>query len=244
VNPALVYVPYYNPWVVYGAPIAAWGGYYWGPPSGVAFRAGIAIGFGVGIGIGLFAHYGWGYHAWSPNWHGGVVVYNHATYISRSTTVINRGHFGGFNRGVYEHAGAGVPGGYHPAVTAQTAVFAHSGGPGTYRPRARIRRPPRPTIRRRRQPTIRPPARRVRRRRQPIIRRPAQRVHLPRQRIVRRPTRLARRRRQPPIRRLSLPPRPRRVGGQSRRPTAHLKRSIAKNSRWRFAAPALESKVR
>jgi hypothetical protein len=33
VNPALVYVPYYNPWVVYGAPIAAWGGYYWGPPA-------------------------------------------------------------------------------------------------------------------------------------------------------------------------------------------------------------------
>jgi len=134
VNPAFVYVPYYNPWTVYGAPVAAWGGYYWGPPRGVVLGAGIAIGFGVAIGVGLFAHYGWGYHAWAPNWHGGVVVYNHTTYISRSTTVINGGHFGVYNRGVYEHAGAGVPGGYHPAVTGQSAVYAHPGAAGTYHP--------------------------------------------------------------------------------------------------------------
>jgi hypothetical protein len=136
VNPALVYVPYYNPWGVYGAPIPAWGGYYWGPPRGVVLGAGIAIGFGIGIGIGLFGHYGWGYHAWAPNWRGGVVVYNHNTYISRSTTVFNRGHFGGYNRGVFEHAGRGVPGGYHPGVTAQTAVYGHPGAARAYHPGA------------------------------------------------------------------------------------------------------------
>jgi hypothetical protein len=137
VNPALVYVPYYNPWTVWGSPISPWGGYYWGPPAGVVFGAGIAIGFGVGIGIGLFGHYGWGYHAWAPNWHGGVVVYNHNTYISRSTTVYNRGHFGGYNRGVFEHEGRGVPGGYHPAVTAHTAAYGHPGpGGGAYHPAA------------------------------------------------------------------------------------------------------------
>jgi hypothetical protein len=142
VNPALVYVPYYNPWVVYGGPIAPWGGYYWGPPLGVALGAGIAIGFGVGIGIGLFAHYGWGYHAWAPNWRGGVVVYNRTTYISRSVTVVNRGNFGGYNRGVYEHPGAGVPaGGFHPAVTAQTAVFAHPAGGADRPPAAMAARP-------------------------------------------------------------------------------------------------------
>jgi hypothetical protein len=129
VDPALVYVPYYNPWTVYGAPISPWGGYFWGPPSGIVFAPGIAIGFGVGIGIGLFGHFGWGYSAWSPNWHGGVVAFNHTTYISRSTTVINHGNFGAANRGVFEHAGKGVPGGYHPAVTAQSASF-HSGGAG------------------------------------------------------------------------------------------------------------------
>jgi hypothetical protein len=136
VNPALVYVPYYNPWAVYGAPIPAWGGYYWGPPAGVVLGGGIAIGFGVGIGVGIFAHFGWGYHAWAPNWRGGVVVYNHNTYISRSTTVINRGNFGAYNRGVFEHAGRGVPGGYHPAVTARTAAFAHAAPAGAYRPPA------------------------------------------------------------------------------------------------------------
>jgi hypothetical protein len=132
VNPALVYVPYYNPWTVWGSPISPWGGYYWGPPAGVVFGAGIAIGFGVGIGIGLFAHYGWGYHAWAPNWHGGVVLYNHNTYISRSTTVYNRGHFGGYNRGVFEHEGRGVPGGYHPA--AHSAAYGHPGPGGAYHP--------------------------------------------------------------------------------------------------------------
>jgi hypothetical protein len=136
VNPALVYVPYYNPWGVYGAAITPWGGYYWGPPSGVVLGAGIAVGFGVGVGIGLFGHYGWGYSAWAPNWRGGVVVYNHTTYVSRSTTVINQGRFGAYNRGVFERAGTGVPAGYRPAVTAQTAVFTHPGAAGTYRPTA------------------------------------------------------------------------------------------------------------
>ena len=127
VNPAFVYVPYYNPWTVWGTPIAPWGGYYWAAPRGVVFGAGLAIGFGVGIGIGLWGHYGWGYHAWGANWHGGGVYYNHSAYISRSTTVINRGHFGGYNRGVYEHGGRGVPGGYH-------AAYAHPGGGGGYHP--------------------------------------------------------------------------------------------------------------
>jgi len=94
VNPAFVYVPYYNPWGVYGMAISPWGGYYlMPPPRGLMMAAGIGIGFGVGISLGVYSHYGWGYHAWAPNWHGGVVVYNHTTYISRSTTVINRGNF-------------------------------------------------------------------------------------------------------------------------------------------------------
>ena len=135
VNPAFVYVPYYNPWAVYGGAITPWGGYYlMPPPRGLAMVAGIGIGFGVGISLGIFTHYGWGYHAWAPNWHGGVVVYNHTTYISRSTTVINRGNFGGYNRGVYEHEGQGVPHGFHPGVTAATAQFHPTPGGGYNRP--------------------------------------------------------------------------------------------------------------
>ena len=119
VNPAYVYVPYYNPWVVYGAPLPAYSGYYWAPPSHGLVYAGL-IGFAaVAIGVGVWAHYNWGWHAWSPNWRGGNVFYNRNAYISRSTTVYNRGNFGAFNRGVYEHGGAGVPHNFHPAVRAE-----------------------------------------------------------------------------------------------------------------------------
>jgi hypothetical protein len=97
-NPAVVYLPYYDPWVVYGAPIAPWGGYYYHRPAGVALGVGLAIGFGVGIGIGAFVHYGWGYHNWAPNWGSRTVIYNHNTYISNSVTVVNHGNYGGFDR--------------------------------------------------------------------------------------------------------------------------------------------------
>ena len=97
-NPNVVYLPYYDPWVVYGAPIAPWGGYYYHRPAGLAFGVGLAIGFGVGIGIGAFGHFGWGYHNWAPNWGSRTVVYNHNTYISNSVTVRNHGNYGAFDR--------------------------------------------------------------------------------------------------------------------------------------------------
>jgi hypothetical protein len=92
-NPAVVYVPVYNPSVVYGAPVAVYPGYYYAPPPGV-FWGGVAIGFGVGIGIGLFAHWGWGWGHWGIGWPNHAVFYNHNAYITHSATVINRG----FNR--------------------------------------------------------------------------------------------------------------------------------------------------
>jgi hypothetical protein len=143
-DPAVVFVPYYNPWTIYGGWVRPWGGFVVAaPPVGVAI--GLGIGFAaVGISLGLFAHYGWGFNSWSPNWHGGVVVYNHATYISNSVTVINHGNFGGFNRGVFERPGPGVPASFRPPVTAATANFGHGpGGPpnGFNRPAAAARPP-------------------------------------------------------------------------------------------------------
>jgi Protein of unknown function (DUF3300) len=131
-DPAYVYVPYYDPWSVYGGAIPMYRGWYSVPyPRGVVL--GIGIGFGAAIGIGLWGHYGWGYHAWSPNWRGGVVVYNHNTYISNSRSVVGYGNFGGHNRGVYEYAGRGVPAGFHPPVTSGSAVFNRPGA-GMNRP--------------------------------------------------------------------------------------------------------------
>ncbi len=98
-EPEVVYVPYYNPWVVYGAPIPAYGYYhYYGPPPGVVLGVGLAIGFGIGIGIGAFGHFGWGFHNWGPDWHNHTVIYNHNTYISNSVTVVNHGNYGAFDR--------------------------------------------------------------------------------------------------------------------------------------------------
>src|SRR5271165_3795898 len=102
-NPTVVYVPYYNPTVVYGAPVAYWGGYYPPPPPpGYALGVGLAIGFGVGVAVASWNHWGWGYNSWGCGWggHGGTVVYNRNVYVSRSTTVINHGYYGGYDRNV------------------------------------------------------------------------------------------------------------------------------------------------
>jgi len=101
-NPQVVYVPYYNPWVVYGAPVVAWGGYFPPPaPPGLALGVGLAIGFGVGIAVASWNHWGWGWHNWGCGWGShSTVVYNRNVYVSRSVTVINHGYYGGFDRNV------------------------------------------------------------------------------------------------------------------------------------------------
>jgi hypothetical protein len=120
-NPDVVYVPYYDPWVVYGAPIPAYYGFYRPPPPyGLALGIGIGIGFGIGIGIGVFGHYGWGYHSWAPNWRSNTIIVNNNTYISRSTTVYNRGGYGAFNQGF----GRGGPQGFaHASFNARAPLY-------------------------------------------------------------------------------------------------------------------------
>ncbi len=93
-NPDVVYVPVYNPWIVYGSPLVAFPGYYYAAPPGlfVGVGFGYGIGFGWGIPIRPWGPWGWGWHTWGCGWHNGAVVYNRSTYITRSTTVINRGY--------------------------------------------------------------------------------------------------------------------------------------------------------
>jgi hypothetical protein len=111
-NPSVVYVPVYDPWVVYGAPLPVYPRFYYAPPPGVVIGAGIAIGFGIGIGVGAFRGFGWGWHNWRCGWHSRAVVYNHTTFITHSTTVINRG----FNRPGGPWRGAGRVGGFQRAA--------------------------------------------------------------------------------------------------------------------------------
>ena len=104
-NPEVVYVPQYDPWLVYGAPIVAYPGWY--PEPGL-FLAGVGIGFGIGFGVGFFGGFGWGWHHWGYDWHGRSVIYNRNTYISHSRTIVNRSNFNhaGSNRGNSTHGNA------------------------------------------------------------------------------------------------------------------------------------------
>ena len=58
-DPEVVYVPEYDPWLVYGAPIGIWPGWYSYPGL---YLAGPGIAFGFGFGIGFFGGFGWGWH--------------------------------------------------------------------------------------------------------------------------------------------------------------------------------------
>jgi len=57
-NPDTVYIPAYDPWLVYGGPIGPWPGWY--PYPGIWF-GGPYLSFGLGFGIGFYGGYGWGW---------------------------------------------------------------------------------------------------------------------------------------------------------------------------------------
>jgi hypothetical protein len=83
--PDVVYVPEYDPWVVYGAPVELYPGW-----------AGIVdvypgVYFGAGIDIGFLAGFGWSWHHWDADWHRHEVWYDHHPYHSHSPTFQ---HFG------------------------------------------------------------------------------------------------------------------------------------------------------
>jgi hypothetical protein len=91
-EPNVVYVPTYNPWLVYGATLPVWPG--WHPNPGL-YLAGPSFGFGIGFNIGFFGGFGWGWHHWGSDWGHRAIVFNHNTYISHSrtfnrNTVVNR----------------------------------------------------------------------------------------------------------------------------------------------------------
>jgi len=110
-NPQVIYVPQYDPWIVYGPPVVAWPGWY-GYPGLFVTTPGIF--FGVGFGIGFFGGFGWGFHHWGPDWHHGDVRFDHHTFVSRSRTFVNRNYYANRARGNFGHAGGfhGSSGGF------------------------------------------------------------------------------------------------------------------------------------
>jgi len=95
-NPQVVYVPSYNPTVVYGAwPYPAYPPYYYYPPG---YVAGAAFSFAAGVAIGAAWGYAWG----GCNWRGGDVDIN----VNRNTNINNN-----IDRGKYQNKVTGGQGG-------------------------------------------------------------------------------------------------------------------------------------
>ncbi len=98
-NPQIVYVPQYDPWLVYGPPLVAWPGWYWYP--GLYITA-PGILWGAGFGIGLFAGFGWGWGHWGFDWGRRAVLFNRGPYVVHSNTFVNRNTFVN-NRAAYNN---------------------------------------------------------------------------------------------------------------------------------------------
>jgi hypothetical protein len=102
-NPEVVYVPAYDPWLVYGAPIIAYPGWY--PVPGI-FWGGVGLSFGIGFGIGFFGGFGWGWGHWGYDWHGRRAFFDHHEWASHSRDFGHEGfHHGDFGHGNFGHGG-------------------------------------------------------------------------------------------------------------------------------------------
>ena len=101
-EPDVVYVPRYDPAVVYGAPVPVYRTYREPAYTGENLVTTGVISFGVGVLVGAAIshhHHDWAWNAWDVNWgaprpgydgwHRPAVVYNNSTYVSKSVTVIN-----------------------------------------------------------------------------------------------------------------------------------------------------------
>jgi hypothetical protein len=81
-DPQVVYVPSYNPVVVYGAPVYAYPSIYYPPPG--YYAAVMAFSFGVGVALGAMWSGGWG---WGAGWGSNNVQINNYNNFNRSANV-------------------------------------------------------------------------------------------------------------------------------------------------------------
>ncbi len=127
-DPEVVYVPAYDPWLVYGAPIVAYPGWY--PVPGI-FWGGIGLSFGIGFGIGYFGGFGWGWGHWGYDWHGRRAFFDHHAFVSHGRDFGHGGfHHGDFGHGNFGHGGFEHGGGFHGSsgFHGGSSVHAQSGG--------------------------------------------------------------------------------------------------------------------
>ena len=137
-DPQVVYVPAYDPWLVYGGPIVAYPGWY--PVPGI-FWGGVGLSFGVGFGIGYFGGFGWGWGHWGYDWHDRRAFFDHHEFVSHSREFGHDGfHHGDFNHGNFDHGHFGHGGfdqgshgnAFHGGSGFHAQSGAHAGGFGGF----------------------------------------------------------------------------------------------------------------
>jgi len=119
-NPEIVYVPQYNPAVIFGTPYVV--------PNYTAgdIAAASVLSFGAGIAVGALMSGGccsWGWSSWSVGWHGGAVVYGGHAYYGSAAWHGAYGAYGYHGYGGYGAAayhGYGPNGGYHTGSAYRT----------------------------------------------------------------------------------------------------------------------------
>ncbi|MGA3346507.1 MAG: DUF3300 domain-containing protein [Terracidiphilus sp.] len=89
-NPQIVFVPAYNPWAVYGQPVAPYQGFsLFGSLASLAGSS--PIRFGLGIAMSTFSHTPFGWATWALNWLTQSVLFHQSNYQSNSTSVAHWG---------------------------------------------------------------------------------------------------------------------------------------------------------
>ncbi len=138
-NPQVVYVPAYNPWVVYGQPISPYPGFSLlgaiGSFVGAAVGAGLSVGFGaspVSFGLGIlmtaFNRTPFGFIGWGLSWLSQAVLFHQSNYFTHSTTVADWGFAHGGRR--YFSQGGTMARGYGGGGYGQNRGYGSAYGQG------------------------------------------------------------------------------------------------------------------
>jgi hypothetical protein len=143
-NPQVIYVPSYNPWTVYGPPLAPYPGFSLlgalGSFFGSALSAGLGggfgaspINFGLGIAMAAFTHMPWGWLGWGLSWLAHAVLFHQSTYFTHSTMVADWGlpHGGGRAFAGYRDY-RGAPVNYRASANYRGGNDYRSGSAGAY----------------------------------------------------------------------------------------------------------------
>jgi hypothetical protein len=94
VSPEVMYVPVYNPWAVYGQPVAPYPGFSLLGALGSFIGSSVgplAVRFGLGIATTAFMHTPFGLLAWGLDWLAHSVLFHGSNYYSHSSTVADWG---------------------------------------------------------------------------------------------------------------------------------------------------------